>query len=413
MSQPRSVVVVGGGLAAARAAEGLREEGFDGRVVIVGAEDERPYERPPLSKGYLLGTDERESVFAHPADWYVQHDVELVLRTRVTSVDLAARAVTVPGGELAYDALLLATGASPRHLPAAPPGRRVGYLRTIGDSERIKAELRPDRNVAIIGGGWVGLEVAAAARSAGCQVVVLEAADRPLQRVLGAEVADVFASLHTSHGVDLWTGVSVQGVKEGPDGVTVRLEDGTSVRADFLLVGVGARPNTELAEAAGLDVDNGVVVDAYLRTSHPDVLAAGDVARAHHPRLDRHIRVEHWDNAIGQGRAAARTILGTGAPYDRLPYFFTDQYDVGIEYVGDVGPDGYDDVVLRGDVPGRVFTAFWVRRGRVVAGMHMNDWDAIDGVRAVVDACAVDLRALREGRAPLEELAATAVRPSP
>ena len=403
MSTPRSVVVVGGGLAAANAVAELREGGYDGPLTVVGQEHERPYERPPLSKGYLAGTDVRDSVFAHPAGWYAEHDVELVLGVPVTDVDLAARTVATAERTLPYEALLLATGARSRRLPSAPESDVVGYLRTLADSDRVRAALRPGRRVAIIGGGWIGLEVAAAARGAGCEVVVLEAAERPLQRVLGPEVADVFAALHTSHGVDLWTGISVATVKESAGRATIKVADGTSVTADFVLVGVGAVPNTALAETAGLTVDGGVVVDEYLRSSHPDVLAAGDVAKAYHPRLGRHVRVEHWDNAIGQGRAAARTLLGTGTPYDRLPYFFTDQYDLGMEYVGDA--TGYDDVVLRGDVAGRVFTAFWLRRGAVVAGMHVNDWDAIDAVRQIVAAGDVDVRALRDPDVPLAELA--------
>lgn len=405
MGRPRAVVIVGGGLAAAKAAEGLRDGGFEGSITLIGEENERPYERPPLTKGYLTGADERDSVFVHPPDWYAEHGVDLVLGLPATSIDVDERTVTTPDRVVGYDTLLLATGSSARRLRSIPEGERVGYLRTIGDSDRIKTALRPGRRIVIIGGGWLGLEVASAARAAECEVVVLEAAERPLERVLGPEVADVFAGLHTSHGVDLRTNVSVSTVEQTGEGMLVRLGDGSSVPADFVVVGVGARPNTALAEAAGLKVDDGIVVDEHLRSSHPDVLAAGDVAHAYHPRLGRHIRVEHWDNAIEQGLAAARTILGTGRGYDRLPYFFTDQYDLGMEYVGDIGPDGYDEVVLRGDVTGLLFTAFWIRGGTVVAGMHANDWDAIDAVRAIVTAGTVDLRALRDAAVPLAELA--------
>jgi 3-phenylpropionate/trans-cinnamate dioxygenase ferredoxin reductase subunit len=280
----------------------------------------------------------------------------------------------------------------------------MAYLRTIEDSERIKAQLSPGRRVAIIGGGWIGLEVAAAARTAGCDVVVVEALDRPLVRVLGPEVADVFMALHQSHGVQFRTNAKVSSVEAAAGLTVVRLSDGSSVPAHLLVVGVGVTPNSAVAEAAGLTTGNGIVVDEHLRSSHPDVFAAGDVANAYHPRLGRHLRVEHWDNAIQQGRTAARNMLGFGEAYERLPYFFTDQYDLGMEYIGNVGPDGYDEVVLRGDVPGRAFTAFWLKDGSVVAGMHANDWDAIDPVRRIVAAGRVDLTALRDASVPLGQL---------
>jgi len=403
---PGSVVVVGGGLAAAKAVSGLRSGGFDGAITVVGEEATAPYERPPLSKGYLMGSETRDGVLALPRDWYAEHDVELRLGTRATAIDHVNGAVLTSRGTLGFDALILATGSSPRHLPAAPPGGSVGYLRTIEDSDRLRVQLQPGRRIVLIGGGWIGLEVAAAARTAGCDVIVLEAGRLPLERALGAEVATVFTELHTAHGVDLRTGASVTGVDQEGGRALVRLADGTSVAADFVLVGVGVRPNTALAEEAGLHVEDGIVVDEWLRTSHPGVFAAGDVARAYHPRLGRHVRVEHWDNAVTQGRAVARSILGEGTPVNRLPTFFTDQYDVGIEYVGDPGPEGYDDLVLRGDVGARVFTAFWLRRGRVVAGMHMSDWDATKEIRRVVTAGEVDLRALRDARVPLTDIAA-------
>ncbi len=405
MADSRTFVIVGGGLAAAKAVEGLRDSGFDGRVVLVGAEHHLPYERPPLSKGFLLGDEELASVFPQPPEWYDEQHVDLRLGTAVTSVDLDGHAVVTGNERIGYDRLLLATGASPRRLPVADDsGAPVAYLRTIEDSQRIKDELQPGRRVTIVGGGWIGLEVAAAARNAGCDVVVLEALEKPLVRVLGPEVAEVFATLHTSNGVDLRTRVSVSGVDHEAGRTVVRLDGGETVETDLLVVGVGVQPNVALAEAAGLETENGVLVDEYLRTSHPDVFAAGDVANAYHPRLGRRLRVEHWDNAIEQGLAVARNMLGAEAAYDRLPYFFTDQYDLGMEYVGNVGPDGYDQVVLRGDVAGRVFTAFWVKDGRVVAGMHANDWDAIDPIRAIVAAGKVDLAALRDSSVPVSEL---------
>src|SRR4051812_27538439 len=390
------IVVVGGGLAGGTAVTEIRERGFDGSVVLLGQEPHVPYERPPLSKGYLMGNDPLEQAFVHEQPWYADHDVDLRLGTPVSGIDLSAKTVTVGDEALDFDKLLLATGCSPRRLPAADESRvPVHYLRTIEDSERIRAALQPGTRVGIIGAGWIGLEVASAARHADCAVTVVESADKPLLRVLGPEVADVFAGLHREHGVDLRTGASISDIGMGDGHGVVALQDGSSFDVDLLVVGVGVLPNTELAESAGLEVSNGVVVDERLRASHPDVYAAGDVASAYHPLLRSHVRLEHWDNAIAQGRSAGRNLAGGDEVFDQLPYFFTDQYDLGIEYVGHVGPDGYDEVVLRGDVDGRVFTAFWLRGGEVLAGMHANDWDAIDHVRRIVSAGKVDLNALR------------------
>ncbi len=405
MSRIDTIVVVGGGLASGKAVETLRDEGFEGRLVLVAEERHRPYERPPLSKGFLMGKQELEKAFVHPSAWYDEHDVELRLGTRVTALDPDRHVVTAAGEGVAYDRLLLATGASPRRLAMADDsGAPVTYLRTIDDSQHLRDQLRPGRRVVVIGGGWIGLEVTAAAREAGCEVTVVETLAKPLLRVLGAEVADVFLALHEEHGVVFRLGASVSAVEARGTTSVVRLGDGSDLEADLLVVGVGVAPNVELADAAGLDTDNGVLVDEHLRTSHPDVYAAGDVANAHHPLLGRRIRVEHWDNAIQQGRAAARNMIGHEEPYTRLPYFFTDQYDLGMEYVGHVGPEGYDDVVLRGDVAGRVFAAFWLSGGKVIAGMHANDWDAIDPVRRIVSAGSVDLQALRDPAVPLTDL---------
>jgi 3-phenylpropionate/trans-cinnamate dioxygenase ferredoxin reductase subunit len=405
MAEPSTFVIVGGGLAAGKAAEGLRENGFGGRVVLIGDEHHLPYERPPLSKGYLMGNEEIDNAFVHPPDWYDDQDIDLRLGSHATAIDLEAHTVTAGDSSLHYDRLLIATGSTPRRFPLADEsGAPVTYLRRIEDSERIKAGLQPGRRIAIIGGGWIGLEVAAAARLAGCAVVVIEALELPLLRVLGPEVAELFASLHTSHGVEVRTKASVTGVTYDDPRAVVRLDDGSSVEADLLVVGVGVTPNSGLGEAAGLKTENGIVVDEHLRASHLDVFAAGDVANAYHPVVGRHLRVEHWDNAIHQGLTAARNMLGAEEAYDRLPYFYTDQYDLGMEYVGNVGPEGYDEVVLRGDGPGLVFTAFWLKDGRVLAGMHANDWDAMEPLRRIVTAGDVDLGALRDPGVPLDEL---------
>ncbi len=398
-------VVVGAGLAAAKAVEALRETGYDGQVVMFGEEHHLPYERPPLSKGYLLGSDELDSTFVHDPAWYDDNDVDLRLGTVVTAVEPGAHLVRAGAVEQGYDKLLLATGASPRRLSMADDsGAPVAYLRTIEDSQRLKESFAEGLSVAVVGAGWIGLEVAAAAREAGSPVTVLESLDAPLLRVLGPEVAEVFAALHREHDVDLRTGVHLSGVERDGRGAVLHLGD-DRVRADLVVVGVGVVPNVALAEAAGLDVDNGILVDEQLRTSDADVYAAGDVANAQHPVLGRRVRVEHWDTAIGQGETAAHAMLGQDVRYDRLPYFFTDQYDLGMEYVGSVGPDGYDEVVLRGDTAAREFTAFWVRGGRVVAGMHANLWDASDHLRRLVGS-ELSADRLRDEAVALEDLGA-------
>jgi 3-phenylpropionate/trans-cinnamate dioxygenase ferredoxin reductase component len=393
VTTPQTFVVVGAGLAAGKAVQELRESGFDGRLVLYGEEAHPPYERPPLSKGYLMGDEDFESALVQPLEWYDAHDVDLRIDSPVTSVDPVARTVTAGRVVQGYDKLLLATGARPRHLAMADEsGAPVAYLRSVEDSDLIKSRLRAGRRLVIIGGGWIGLEVAAAARRAGADVTLLEAMKLPLVRVLGPEVASAFAELHRRHGVDLRLSVEVTAMNGDGGRAVVTLADASSIKADLLVVGVGVTPDTALAEAAGLATDNGIVVDDQLRASSPDIFAAGDVASAYHPLLARHLRVEHWDNAIEQGLVAAQNMVGKAVSYDRLPYFFSDQYDLGMEYVGNVGPDGYDRVILRGNPDEDTFTAFWLKAGRVLAGMHANDWDAMDPIRRIV---------ARQGAVPL------------
>jgi NADPH-dependent 2,4-dienoyl-CoA reductase/sulfur reductase-like enzyme len=377
-----NIVVVGAGLAGASAVEELRTQGYPGDITLIGAEPHPPYERPPLSKGVLLGTADPDSVFLHSTQWYGDRQVELVLGEPVTGIDLDRGHVDVGGRQWSYDRLLLATGATSRRLPLADrSGADVVYLRTLDDALHLATRL--GENLLVVGAGWIGLEVAAAARHANGTVTVVEPAVLPLARVLGPEVAPVFADLHRDHGVDLRLGTSVDSIDSTSDGTTVRLSDGHEVRPDLIVVGIGAEPATRLGAGAGLVTDHGILVDACLRASDPHVYAAGDVATHDHPDLGR-IRVEHWDTAIHQGRHAARSMLGHDAPYTRQPYFFTDQYDLGMEYVGHVGPAGYDEVVIRGSLSERVFTALWIKDDRVVAGMHANDWDAIEAIRSCV-----------------------------
>lgn len=408
MNADTTFVIVGASLAGAKAAETLRAEGFTGRVILIGEEKERPYERPPLSKGYLLGKDERDSVHVHDAGWYTEHEIDLRLGTRVSAVDRDTREVVLAGGErLRYDKLLLATGSTVRRLNL--PGSDlagVHYLRSLPDSDEIGAALLSGVRAAVIGGGWIGMEVAAAAKERGASVTLVEMAALPLQRVLGAEVARIFADLHRAHGVDLRLGTGVRELRGTGGRVSaVVLDDGTEVPADVVVIGVGVGPATELAEAAGLDVDNGVVTDQSLRTSDPDIYAAGDVANSFNPLLGRHIRVEHWANALAGGPAAARAMMGKDVTYDPVPYFFSDQYDLGMEYAGYAAPGEYDQVVFRGDPATREFIAFWCKDGRVVAGMNVNVWDVTDEIQRIIRTRArVDPSRLADATVPLTEL---------
>src|SRR4029453_12006715 len=378
MTTQPNFIIVGGGLAGAIAAGTLREEGFDEKITLLREEPHRPYERPPLSKDYLQGKVDRDSIFAHPEPWYADHTVELRLGTPMTSLDPAARTITTASGaQLGYDKLLLTTGSTPRRLSV--PGADldgVQYLRSVDDSERIKAGFAQAHRVAIIGAGWIGLETAAAARNAGLDVTLLERSELPLLHVLGPETAPIFADLHRDHGVDLRTQVAVAELTGRNGAVTgVILSDASRIHADMVLVGVGITPNTQLAAEAGLDVDNGILVDEHLRTSDPNIFAAGDVANAYNPRLGRHIRVEHWANARRQGATAGKAMLGQAAVDARPSYFFTDQYDLSMEYTGDIGPSGYDQVIFRRHADPRQLIVFWLQKQRVQAGMNINIWD--------------------------------------
>jgi 3-phenylpropionate/trans-cinnamate dioxygenase ferredoxin reductase subunit len=417
MADERTFVIVGASLAGAKAAETLRAEGFTGKIVLIGEETERPYERPPLSKDHLHGKDgAREKAFVHEPGWYAEHDVDLRLATRVTHLDPAAHRVTLDGvDELHYDRLLLTTGSRVRTLDV--PGADltgVRYLRTVDESDALLEHLRTASNVVIVGAGWIGLETAAAARHHGAAVTVVELADLPLQRVLGDEVAKIFADLHRANGVDFRFGAKVASLR-GSGGTlsAVVLDDGTELPADIAVIGIGIQPNTELAVDGGLAVDNGILVDAGLRTSAADVYAAGDVVNLDHPLLGRRVRVEHWANALNGGKAAGRALLGQEVVYDRVPYFFSDQYDLGMEYSGYAAPGEYDRVVFRGDPAVREgkapeFVAFWTRDGRVLAGMNVNVWDVTDPIQALVRAghtgTAVDLDRLADPGVPLDQL---------
>jgi 3-phenylpropionate/trans-cinnamate dioxygenase ferredoxin reductase subunit len=380
----QTFVIVGASLAGAKAAEALREEGFDGRLILLGAEPERPYERPPLSKDYLRGESEREKVYVHPAGYYEEHGIELRTNTQVESLDAGASEVELADGErLHFDRLLIATGAEPRLLSLPGSGLDgIHYLRTLADSDALRDLLGQGGKLLVIGGGWIGCEVAASARQRGLEVAVVAPGQVLLQRVLGHELGEFYTQVHRDHGVELVLGTGVESF-EGSDRVeAVRTSDGREITCTAVLAGVGVVPRTGLAEAAGLAVDNGVLVDERLETSAPGIFAAGDVANALHPLYGRRLRVEHWANALEQGPVAGRNMLGAGAPYDRVPYFFSDQYDVGMEYAGYA--TDWDEVVFRGDPEGGEFLAFWLQEGRVVAGMNVNIWDVNEQIQALV-----------------------------
>jgi 3-phenylpropionate/trans-cinnamate dioxygenase ferredoxin reductase subunit len=399
-------VIVGAALAGAKAAETLREEGFDGRLVLLGAEPHRPYERPPLSKDYVRGEADRSAAFVHDEDFYAKHDIELRTSANVTALDLGAREVELAGGErLGFSKLLLAPGAEPKRVPI--PGADldgVHYLRTFEDSDALREAMERGGHAVVIGAGWIGSEVAASASQKGMAVTLLEQLAVPLERVLGAAVGGVYAAIHRDHGVEFLGETGVEAIEGDGRAERVRLKGGRTLDAALIVVGVGIAPRTQLAEAAGLEVDNGVVADQYLATAADGVYVAGDAANAWHPFYEQRIRVEHWHNALEQGPVAARNMLGKGEPYDKIPYFFSDQYDVGMEYAGHSSPD--DEVVFRGDVDGREFIAFWLRDGRVTAGMNVNVWDVTDQIQALIRSRAqVDAASLGDPEVDLASLA--------
>ena len=402
MPSDRTFVIVGASLAGGRAAAELREAGFDGRIVLVGEEADRPYVRPPLSKGYLAGRTERDKVFVHEEGFYAENDIDLRTSTRVASIETGtSEAVLEDGERIAFDRLLLTTGAMPRALKA--PGADLDgvlLLRRIADSDAIRERVEAGAKIVVVGGGWIGAEVAATARSRGCEVSMLYPTGAPLEHVLGPEVARFFMELHTTHGVELHPGSSLAAI-EGDGSVSgVRLEDGSTLECDAVVVGIGVAPRVELAEAAGLEVDNGVLVGANLRTSAPSVFAAGDVARVRHPFFEQPIRVEHWAVAREQGPVAARSMLGEPVTYDTLPYFFTDQYDASLRYWGLATE--WDEVVLRGNPAGGEFAAFWVKDGRVLAGATVNGEDLGDAIQALIRSRdEVDTAALADPDTPL------------
>jgi 3-phenylpropionate/trans-cinnamate dioxygenase ferredoxin reductase subunit len=405
MTNDRTFLIVGASLAGAKAAETLRAEGFDERVILIGAEDERPYERPPLSKDYLRGEVDRETVYVHPEAFYAEHDIDLRLGRTAVSLNTAARELALDDGErLRYDRLLLTVGAESRRL-SIPGGELEGvlYLRSVADSDALRERLDSGGAVVVIGAGWIGAEAAASARQRDLEVTVIDPLSVPLERVLGTEVGAIYRDIHVDHGVRMLMGTGVEAFEGGAAVERVRTTDGRELECDFVVVGVGAQPRTGLAAQAGLAVDNGILVDEHLEAGAPGVFAAGDAANAHHPFYGERIRVEHWANALHQGPVAARAMLGESDVYDRLPYFFSDQYDVGVEYAGFAR--AWDRVVFRGDPATREFIAFWLTGDRVVAGMNVNVWDVTDAIQRLIrDRVSVDDGRLADPDVSLEDL---------
>ncbi|HET8785461.1 MAG TPA: FAD-dependent oxidoreductase [Candidatus Limnocylindrales bacterium] len=400
-------VIVGASLAGASAAAALRKEGFDGRIVLIGDESERPYERPELSKTYLRG-EAKKDLHVHPADYYAEHHIELRTGRPVERIDADRREVHLGDERIAFDRLLLATGATPRRLDV-PGGDLNGIvtLRTMADADRIREAASAAAHIVVVGGGWIGSEVAASLREVGRDVTLVLPWQVPLENVLGPEIGGMYRQAHEEHGVTLSTGTFAAGFEGHERVAAVQTSDGRRIPADLVVVGVGAEPRVELARQAGLAVDDGILVDERLETSVPGIFAAGDVANAIHPHYGRRLRVEHWDNAKRQGRAAAANMLGQAKAYDRIPYFYSDQYDIGMEYTGRAAPD--DELIVRGDLETREFIAFWLRSGRVVAGMNVNVWDVAPAIEHLVSAGAVvDVRQLADVARPLEELTAAA-----
>jgi 3-phenylpropionate/trans-cinnamate dioxygenase ferredoxin reductase subunit len=397
-------VIVGASLAGAKAAETLRAEGFDGRVILIGAELERPYERPPLSKDYLRG-EANHKPFVHEESYYADNDIELRTGIEVTRIEPAASRVQLSNGEtLEFDRLLITTGSEPRRLPL--PGTDldgVHYLRTVEDSEAIRRRIDAGGRLVTIGAGWIGAEVAASARQRGCDVTIVEMTELPLERVLGRDIGAFYRDVHLDHGVEFIGGAAVEAIEGDGTVAAVRLAGDRRLAADFVVIGIGIQPRVRLAEEAGLGVADGIACDDHLRTSAPNIFVAGDAAAAFHPHYGRRIRVEHWANALNQGPAAARNMLGREESYARIPYFFSDQYDVGMEYSG-YAPQ-WDQVVFRGDPAGREFIAFWLEGDHVVAGMNVNVWDVTGAIQALIrDRVPVDPRVLVDQDTPLEQI---------
>lgn len=401
------MVIIGGGLAGGRAARMLREEGYSGEITIVAAEPHYPYERPPLSKEVMQGKKTADVVFLRPDKWYDEQKITVRTATTATSLDTTAHEVTLSdGSRLAYDKLLLATGSRARTLPI--PGHDlagVHTLRTLDDMFALRAALEMGgKNLVLIGSGWIGMEVAASATELGNHVTILERGAAPLESVLGADLGGAFQAVHETHGVKFHMNASVESI-EGDAHVTGVRVDGELVPADLVLVGVGAVPNVEIAQEAGIATEDGILTNAGFLTSVPDVYAAGDVANAMHPVVNRRLRSEHWSNAINQGKAAALAMLGNKVSYDEIPYFYTDQFELGVELSCYPHLMSQATPVIRGSIVDKKYIAFWLLDERVVAGMNVNIWDVNETIQKLIRGeQVVDVDRLTNPRIELESL---------
>ena len=407
MTSEPTFVVIGAGQAGGRAVETMRAEGFMGRIVLLGAEPHVPYERPPLSKQMLIGDDGPERTYLRDAAFYRDNHIELRLGAVAVAIDRGARSVRLSGGDtLSYDKLLLTTGARVRRLSA--PGADLAdihYLRDIADSLAIRKRLEEGASLVIVGGGYIGLEVAAAARSRGVRVTVLEMAPVAMNRVVAPEIGRFFEAVHRERGVDIRTGVSVEGFEGDGRVERVVCAGGAAVPAGFVVVGVGIDAAAELAEQAGIAVDNGIVVDACGRTSDAHVFAAGDVANHPNSLLGRRLRLESWQNAQNQAIAVARAMCGNAEPYAEVPWFWSNQYDLNLQMVG--LPEKWDRLVVRGDMASRKFSAFYLDDGAIVAANAVNIPRDIRVARALIEQKArPDADRLADPDTPLKSLLA-------
>ena len=384
MANIASYVIVGAGIAGNAAAETLRKQGFEGEVHLVGAEPHRPYDRPPLSKEFLSGSKEQDKLFFKPEDFYAEHSIQLHLGTEATALDPTSKTLTLAdGSSLRFDKLLLATGSRVRTLPI--PGSElegIHYLRTIDDSQAIARSMNSASRVVIVGAGFIGSEVAAVCKTAGLEVTVLEIQPQPMAHILGEEMGAIYANLHTSRGIDLRLQEGISGIRGSSRAEQVTTDQGNAIDCDFVVIGVGIAPDTALAESAGLEVDRGILVDEHCQTSHPDIYAAGDVANWFHPGLGHRLRVEHWDNALNQGAAAAKSMLGAPEPYSPTLYFWSDQYDLSIQYLGHATE--WDEIAVRGNPDEEKFTAFYLKDGLVHGALVVNNFRDIRPTRTLI-----------------------------
>jgi 3-phenylpropionate/trans-cinnamate dioxygenase ferredoxin reductase subunit len=399
-------VIIGAGLAGVRAATTLRTEGFDGRVVLVGAEPHLPYDRPPLSKQLLQGAESQADIHLHPEEFYAEQAIELRLGAEVSKLlQDGLRVVLASGEELAADAVLLCTGGVPRRLDV--PGSDldgVRCLRSVDDALAIRRELASGASVVVVGAGWIGSEVAASARALRCEVTIVEIAPKPLGQVLGDEICDVYARLHRDRGVDLRTGVGVERFGGAGRVQEVVLTDGSIIPADVVVVGIGMEPVTALAEDAGIAVDNGVLVDECGATSVPGVFAAGDVANRLDIGTGARVRREHWQSAHKHAASTAKTMLGKREPFTEVPWFWSDQYDVTLQMAGD--PGAADRVVKRGNVDDLNFAAFYLQGDRMVAAVGVNrSRDVRAAMKLIDEGLPVDPAELSDADVDLRRLA--------